>query len=73
MGKKTILKKKSWGEKKKHVSKKSGKDWKEKNIMFIKKKLGWKKKVGEKKKHCGQKSWAELKKKNKHCANKKHR
>ena len=65
MGKKTILKKKSWGEKKNMFQKKSGKDWKEKNIMFIKKKLGWKKKDGEKKKHCGQKSWAELKKKKK--------
>ena len=43
--------------------KKSGKDWKEKNIMFIKKKLGWKKKVGEKKKHCGQKKLGRIEKK----------
>ena len=50
MGKKTIFKKKSWGEKK-HVSKKKvGKIGKKKNIMFIKKKVRVEKKSwGEKK------------------------
>ena len=35
--------------------KKVGKIGKKKNIMFIKKKLGWKKKSWGEKKHCGQK------------------
>ena len=51
MGKKTIFKKKSWGEKKKHVSKKSGKDWKEKKHYVHKKKVRMEKK----------KSWGEKK------------